>query len=72
MCDTHHNHDIEPHKGLEHEGHDVEHKAWSRRSFIQALGIDLRSRIRWNARNTAAMNQAMFSASFGLVASSEI
>ncbi len=39
MCDTHHNHNIEPHNGLEHEGHDLEHKTWSRRSFIQALGI---------------------------------
>ncbi|AYN69307.1 DUF1501 domain-containing protein [Euzebyella marina] len=36
MCDTHHN---SPHKGLQHEGHDQEHKAWSRRSFLQALGI---------------------------------
>ena len=32
MCDT-------PHKGKDHEGHDLEHKSWSRRSFIQALGI---------------------------------
>ncbi len=39
MCDIHDNHNIEPHKGLEHEGHDVEHKNWSRRSFVQALGI---------------------------------
>lgn len=39
MCDTHHTHDTTPHKGLEHEGHDLEHKTWSRRSFIQALGI---------------------------------
>ncbi|NAY92596.1 DUF1501 domain-containing protein [Muricauda sp. JGD-17] len=41
MCDTHHTHDNDtsPHKGLEHEGHDLEHKNWSRRSFIQALGI---------------------------------
>ncbi|KQC30323.1 DUF1501 domain-containing protein [Flagellimonas eckloniae] len=39
MCDTHHTHDTSPHKGLEHEGHDLEHKTWSRRSFIQALGI---------------------------------
>ena len=37
MCDTHHI--SEPHKGLEHEGHHQEHKAWSRRSFLQALGI---------------------------------
>ncbi|MBD1261495.1 DUF1501 domain-containing protein [Maribacter polysiphoniae] len=36
MCDTH---DKTPFKGLEHEGHDHEHKAWSRRSFLQALGI---------------------------------
>jgi len=36
MCDTHH---TTPHKGKEHEGHDLEHKAWSRRSFLQALGI---------------------------------
>ena len=39
MCDTHHIHDNSPHKGLEHEGHDQEHKKWSRRSFMQALGI---------------------------------
>ena len=36
MCDTH---DNTPYKGLEHEGHDLEHKTWSRRSFLQALGI---------------------------------
>ena len=36
MCDTH---DKTPYKGLEHEGHDQEHKAWSRRSFLQAIGI---------------------------------
>jgi uncharacterized protein (DUF1501 family) len=36
MCDIH---DNTPHKGIEHEGHDQEHKAWSRRSFLQALGI---------------------------------
>ena len=36
MCDIH---DKTPYKGLEHEGHDQEHKAWSRRSFLQALGI---------------------------------
>ena len=34
MCDTHHIHDNSPHKGLEHEGHDQEHKNWSRRSFM--------------------------------------
>lgn len=28
-----------PYKGLEHDGHDDEHKYWSRRSFLQALGI---------------------------------
>ncbi|WP_435624373.1 DUF1501 domain-containing protein [Flagellimonas sp.] len=39
MCDTHHTHDTSPYKGLEHEGHDQEHKNWSRRSFLQALGI---------------------------------
>ncbi|WP_431129014.1 DUF1501 domain-containing protein [Flagellimonas flava] len=39
MCDNHHNHDTSPYKGLEHDGHDQEHKTWSRRSFIQALGI---------------------------------
>ncbi|AWX44870.1 hypothetical protein HME9304_01875 [Flagellimonas maritima] len=39
MCDTHHDHDTTPYKGLEHEGHDLEHKNWSRRSFLQALGI---------------------------------
>ena len=37
MCDT--QHFSEPHKGLEHEGHHDEHKNWSRRSFLQALGI---------------------------------
>ena len=37
MCDIHH--DNTPYKGLEHEGHDAEHKNWSRRSFLQALGI---------------------------------
>ena len=36
MCDTH---NTSPHKGLEHDGHDLEHKSWSRRSFLQALGI---------------------------------
>ncbi|QLG44885.1 DUF1501 domain-containing protein [Costertonia aggregata] len=36
MCDIH---DNTPHKGKEHEGHDLEHKTWSRRSFLQALGI---------------------------------
>jgi len=35
MCYTHHT----PHKGLQHDGHDDEHKFWSRRSFLQALGI---------------------------------
>nr|WP_299343184.1 DUF1501 domain-containing protein [Allomuricauda sp.] len=39
MCDTHNTHDTTPYKGLEHEGHDLEHKNWSRRSFLQALGI---------------------------------
>ncbi|WP_010519018.1 DUF1501 domain-containing protein [Croceivirga radicis] len=39
MCDNHHHHDTSPFKGLEHEGHDQEHKKWSRRSFLQALGI---------------------------------
>ena len=38
MCDTH-NDDLTPYKGLEHDGHDTEHKQWSRRSFLQALGI---------------------------------
>jgi len=36
MCDIH---DNSPHKGIEHDGHDDEHKSWSRRSFLQALGI---------------------------------
>ncbi len=36
MCDFH---DTTPHKGIEHDGHDQEHKSWSRRSFLQALGI---------------------------------
>jgi len=35
MCNIPHT----PHKGLEHEGHNEEHKEWSRRSFLQALGI---------------------------------
>ena len=35
MCNTHHT----PFKGLHHEGHDEEHKTWSRRSFLQAMGI---------------------------------
>lgn len=39
MCDTHNIHDKDPHKGIEHDGHDQEHKQWSRRSFLQALGI---------------------------------
>ncbi|WP_149274444.1 DUF1501 domain-containing protein [Pareuzebyella sediminis] len=36
MCDINHS---SPHKGLHHKGHDMEHKTWSRRSFLQALGI---------------------------------
>lgn len=36
MCDTHHK---SPHKGIDQDGHDLEHKTWSRRSFLQALGI---------------------------------
>ncbi len=36
MCDTH---DNSPHKGKGHDGHDQEHETWSRRSFLQALGI---------------------------------
>lgn len=36
MCDTHNK---SPYKGLHHDGHDQEHKTWSRRSFLQALGI---------------------------------
>jgi len=36
MCDIHKK---TPYKGLENEGHDTEHKEWSRRSFLQALGI---------------------------------
>ncbi|MDC6387611.1 DUF1501 domain-containing protein [Maribacter sp. PR1] len=36
MCDINHN---SPHKGLQHDGHDQEHQIWSRRSFLQALGI---------------------------------
>ena len=35
MCNSHHS----PYKGLQHEGHDDEHKLWSRRSFLQAMGI---------------------------------
>ncbi|MFS4466606.1 DUF1501 domain-containing protein [Maribacter sp. 2210JD10-5] len=35
MCDTSHT----PYKGLEHDGHNDEHQVWSRRSFLQALGI---------------------------------
>ena len=35
MCNIPHT----PYKGLEHEGHGEEHKEWSRRSFLQALGI---------------------------------
>jgi len=38
MCDTHDD-DLTPYKGLEHDGHETEHKDWSRRSFLQALGI---------------------------------
>jgi uncharacterized protein (DUF1501 family) len=38
MCDTHDTNST-PYKGLEHDGHDTEHKQWSRRSFLQALGI---------------------------------
>lgn len=36
MCDTHNN---PPHKAIHNEGHDEEHINWSRRSFLQALGI---------------------------------
>ena len=36
MCDNHHK---SPYKGKDHDGHDLEHKTWSRRSFLQALGI---------------------------------
>ncbi|MEZ4969225.1 MAG: DUF1501 domain-containing protein [Flavobacteriaceae bacterium] len=36
MCDNHHK---SPHKGIDQDGHDLEHKTWSRRSFLQALGI---------------------------------
>ena len=36
MCDSNH---TTPHKGIDHDGHDLEHKTWSRRSFLQALGI---------------------------------
>lgn len=35
MCNTHDT----PYKGLQHNGHDDEHTKWSRRSFIQALGL---------------------------------
>ncbi|MEO1011195.1 MAG: DUF1501 domain-containing protein [Bacteroidota bacterium] len=35
MCNTNNT----PFKGLQHDGHDEEHKTWSRRSFLQALGI---------------------------------
>lgn len=35
MCDHH----ISPSKSISEEGHDLEHKYWSRRSFLQALGI---------------------------------
>ena len=36
MCDTHQD---SPHKGKEQEGHNEEHSTWSRRSFLQTLGI---------------------------------
>ncbi len=36
MCNNQEN---SPYRGLEHEGHDLEHKTWNRRSFLQALGI---------------------------------
>ena len=36
MCN--HN-DNTPYKGLHHDGHNEEHERWSRRSFLQALGI---------------------------------
>ena len=39
MCNSHRIPMHSPHKGLEHDGHDDEHKNWSRRSFMQALGI---------------------------------
>jgi uncharacterized protein (DUF1501 family) len=35
MCNTHHT----PNKAAHEKGHDLEHKQWSRRSFLQALGI---------------------------------
>ena len=35
MCNNNHT----PFKGLDHDGHDLEHKVWSRRSFLQAMGI---------------------------------
>ena len=35
MCDTHNNHG----SSIQDDGHDQEHKYWSRRSFLQALGI---------------------------------
>ena len=35
MCDTHHT----PRKPNKKDSHDLEHKYWSRRSFLQALGI---------------------------------
>ncbi|MEN1784570.1 MAG: DUF1501 domain-containing protein [Bacteroidota bacterium] len=39
MCDSSNKPNGTPYKGLEHDGHDQEHKVWSRRSFMQALGI---------------------------------
>ncbi len=36
MCNNHHK---TLNKGQHQEGHDLEHKAWSRRSFLQVLGI---------------------------------
>ncbi|MCM4167536.1 hypothetical protein KCTC52924_00965 [Arenibacter antarcticus] len=36
MCDTH---NIHPENDQKENGHDFEHKYWSRRSFLQALGI---------------------------------
>lgn len=36
MCNNHH---IPANLGKNDEGHDMEHKYWSRRSFLQALGI---------------------------------
>lgn len=39
MCDYHSNHYNAPHLGANHKEHEKEHKTWSRRSFLQALGI---------------------------------